>query len=243
MKKRLPLRPSTLAEREEFYKNEFSISKVKAWFKKNKIPLPQVCALDPGSETDTIKDPKLKGYMLYFPFRELKKQIRKYAPEDLYYDRSTYKDPEKFLKNIRFHPFIKQELVFDVDSDNIPCTHPKKEQVCNICIKKAFGYAKKLKSDLEKIYKKVILVYSGRGFHLHILDQEAYHLSIEERQALNEKFKKYPFDPWVTRGKTTIRLMRMPHSLNSLVSRKVTPIENNNFKDEKSIPRFLKSKN
>lgn len=234
-------RPSTLSERQEFYEKEFSIKKSKVWFKKNKIPLPQICALDPGTETGTTKNKKLEGYMLYFPFRELRKQIKEYIPEDLYYDRSTYKDPEKFLKNIKSHPFEKQELVFDVDSDNIPCTHSKEKQVCDICLKKAFSYAKKLKADLNKTYKKIALVYSGRGFHLHVLDKEAYNLTFEERQALNEKFKKYPFDPWVTRGKTMIRLMRMPYSLNSLVSRKVTPIEDNRFLKSETIPRFLKA--
>lgn len=55
MKKRaFPFRSSTLTERKEFYEKEFSIEKAKEWFRKNKMPLPQLCAIDSGTETRII---------------------------------------------------------------------------------------------------------------------------------------------------------------------------------------------
>ena len=69
-------RPSTISEREEFYTKEFSMKKVKAWFKKNHLPTPQICALDAGTDTGIILEKKHKGNMLYFKFKDIKKKIK-----------------------------------------------------------------------------------------------------------------------------------------------------------------------
>jgi len=228
-----PLRHSTLSEREQFYKSEFNIKKVKAWFKASSLPLPQLCALDPGTETGIIKDKKLKNNLLYFPFSELKKQILKYLPEDLYYDRNRYTNPKQILKTFNFKPHISQELVFDIDCDNLSSKKPSPAN-----IKKTFQQAIKIKEELESGFAKVIIVYSGRGFHVHVLDSRASKLTIKDRETLNKHFSKYAIDPWVSRG--YIRLIRMPYSLNSLVSRIVTPIKNNKFPVKETIPKFLK---
>ena len=56
---------------------------------------------------------------------------------------------------------------------------------------------------------------------------------------MNKKFRDYPIDPWVSRG--FIRLIRMPYSLNGLVSRVVKPVQiKRGFNREASYPRFLK---
>jgi len=236
MKKR-EFRASSLQERKEFYEKEFNIEKVKKWFFDNGMQLSQLCALDAGSETGIIIDKKLKGEMLYFPFSELKKKIKKYIPEDLYYDRNIYENPNAILRTLQFDKFLLQELVFDIDADNIICDCEKAE-LCDPCITKTFRWAKKMKKELEKDFDDVKLVYSGRGFHVHILDKRAFKLSVNERIKLNKKFSDYPIDPWVSKGH--IRLIRMPYSLNGLVSRKVIPIENNlKFNKKISYPRFL----
>ena len=236
-----PYRQSSLSEREEFYKKEFSIKKVKRFFKKNKIGIPQICAIDAGTETGIIIDKKLKNTMLYFPFSELKQKIREYVPEDVYYDRNKYKNPKKELKKLNFNSWISQKLVFDIDSDNSECNHPKSQPICNKCLKRAYSSAIKMKEELKKYFKNVLIIYSGRGFHLHILDKKAYKLSIKERENINKKFSKFPIDPWVSKG--YIRLIRMPYSLNSLVSRIVIPLNKDyNINKKDIIPLFLKNK-
>ena len=245
MKKEFPFRPSTLQERKQFYEKEFSLEKVKNWFKKNNRTLPQICALDAGTETNFIKNKKWKGIHFYFPFKELKEKIKKYVPEDIYYDRNLYKDPEKRLKNLSSRNFFSnknftsQELVFDIDSDNFACFHSKDEQVCNKCLNQAWQYTLKLKKTLSNNFQKIKIVYSGRGFHLHVLDRKAFFLSIKEREKLVKKFSKFPIDPWVSRG--YIELVRLPYTLNSLVSRKVMPLSNKEiFREKATIPQFLK---
>ncbi len=229
----MQFRPSSLAERKGFYSKEFSISKVKSWFKQNKIKLPQLCALDAGSETGIIKKKKHKGIHFYFLFDELSRKIKKYIPEDVYYVRNSYRNPKKTLKIMKINSYEKQELVFDIDTDNMKC-----RKVCNTCIKKAFNAALELKKELKKYgFKKIQIVYSGRGFHVHVFDKKAYGLSNNERKVLTKKLERFPIDPWVSRG--YIDLIRMPYSLNGLVSRKVIPVRIR-FNLNKTIPKFLK---
>ncbi|MEM3113212.1 MAG: DNA primase small subunit domain-containing protein [Candidatus Pacearchaeota archaeon] len=228
-------RSSTLAEREEFYSQEFSISKIKKFFRKNKIPYPQLCAVDAGSETGVILDKEHKGKMFYFKFSELNKKIKHYLPEDVYYDRNRYKDPDKILKTLNFRERISEELVFDLDIDNLS---KGKNNLNEKNLKFLFSQAVKMKKELYKIgFKKILIIYSGRGFHVHILDKNACLLNSMERDKLNKRFSRYPIDPWVSRG--FIHLIRMPYTLNSLVSRIVIPVKNDRINFNESIPRFL----
>lgn len=180
MRKIIDCRASSLEERRKFYEKEFDIDKVKKWFKNNGLRVPQLCAVDAGTETGIIKDKKLKGKMLFFLFGELKRKIKKYLPEDIYYDRNFYDNPRKVLDRLKFGRWKRQELVFDIDSDNVGCDCGKRE-VCDSCIIKAFNWAKKLKIELEKEFDKIMIVYSGRGFHVHIFDERAFNLSLKER--------------------------------------------------------------
>jgi len=233
----MKFRSSTLEERKQFYEGEFSLKKVKSWFKEK--PLPQICAVDAGSDTGIIADRKLKGLLLYFHFKELQKKMRLYVPEDVYYDRNCYKDPKKVLKTLDFGDHISQELVFDLDADNIRCAHPKQQQVCSVCLKKAYQKTLAMKHELEKEFRSIEIVYTGKGFHLHVLDKKAYFLTIPAREQLNKRFSHYPIDPWVSRG--YIRLIRMPYTLNALVSRKAIPIDTRKgFNPKEALPGFLK---
>ena len=239
----MEFRISTLSERKEFYDREFSVAKVKAWFRKNNLQLPQLCSVDAGSESGIILDKKNKNTMLYFKFSELQKKIRKYLPEDIYYDRNRYKNPDKILKTLEFNNLnnrVSEELVFDIDIDNLGLKGKNKLNDPNL--KKLYEIALKMRKELLNMgFKKIGIVYSGRGFHVHVFDKKASLLSVKQRDELNKKLINYPIDPWVSRG--YIRLIRMPYSLHGLVSRAVTPLNvNKGFEIKKMIPRFLKEK-
>lgn len=235
-----PYRFSKLSERKRFYNKEFDIKKVKKWFKDSLGYYPQICAIDAGSETGIIVNKKYKGEMFYFFFDELQEKIKKYVPEDVYFDRNIYSNPEKILETLQFKKPVSQMLAFDIDADNIECeNHSDELEVCQDCIKKTYNYALDMKKGLSRRFKKIKLVYSGRGFHIYILDKKAFKLDFKERSKLNKQFSKYPIDPWVSRGH--IRLMRLPYSLNGLVSRIVIPIgTSRKFNEKKTIPKFLR---
>ncbi len=238
-----PFRPATLAERKYFYEKEFSLKKALAWFG-NKTP--QLIALDAGTDTKTLKNNSWNNFLFYCYLSELKQKIKKYVPEDIYYDRNFYKKPALRFKNLGHQDFLNeknvegQELVFDIDADNIPCFHPKNQLVCNLCLQKVWQKTKVISDELKNLgFKKIKIVYSGKGFHLHIQDETAYKLTKPERANLIKKLSHYPIDSWVSAG--NIELVRLPFSLNAQVSRIAIPIKNN-FNPKLAIPKFLKNK-
>jgi len=89
------------------------------------------------------------------------------------------------------------------------------------------------------------IVYSGRGFHVHVFDPEAYAFGDKKRReiARAEKEKGFAIDEWVTAGE--MRLIRLPYSLHGLVSRIVVPLEKSELEkfdpihDKRCIPKFL----
>jgi DNA primase catalytic subunit len=104
----------------------------------------------------------------------------------------------------------------------------------------------KLYEKLEEQFSDMRIVYSGRGFHIHVFDREPFQWSYRMRQTLARQLKKKGFliDEWVTTG--GMRLIRLPYSLHGMVSRVVSPIDANKLArfdpitDERCIPRFLK---
>ena len=100
----------------------------------------------------------------------------------------------------------------------------------------------------QKVIRGLKVVYSGRGFHIHVFDQKAYQLTVNERLDLAKKVKKAGFhiDDWVTSGE--FRLIRLPYSLNGLVSRIVLPLKKDELEsfdavhDKRCLPKFLEQR-
>lgn len=232
-------RHSTLKERREFYSREFNQKKALSILKIK----PKYFAVDLGTETKIIKDKRKINRLIYFKSKNLKKKLIKYLPEDVYYDRNLHKGKifcEYCLKTKNYFKcknFLGQELVFDVDADNVKCSCKK---ICFKCLKKTIENSFEIKKQLQIMkFKNIIIVYSGRGCHVHVFDRRAYKLKLKERKKLANKFRNYGIDKWVTEGK--IRLVRLPYTLNAIVSRISIPIENRKeFNFKKTRPKFLK---
>ena len=146
-------------------------------------------------------------------------------------------------------------MAFDLDPENVTCPvhgtladKMKRNQGLSFCEleleivrKEAIG----LYEFLSERFSDLRVVYSGRGFHLHVLDKDAYALSTEERLSLAREAKQQGFhiDEWVTSGE--YRLIRLPYSLNGLVSRIVLPLKKKELEsfdavhDNRCIPKFL----
>jgi DNA primase catalytic subunit len=245
------MRPATLGERKEFYLSEFDIEKVAEWFKgregKTKFAViigrhtkiyPQEYRED--AETTIIIDQ-------FTNLEDLRSQIIGFLPEAVYYDRNTY-DPHDRVTG--------QELAFDLDPENITCPvhgtlgdKMKRGQglgFCSLELDMVKHQAVELFEFLEKQFSQLRVVYSGRGFHIHVFDKEANALSTKKREqiAKNVKEKGFEIDEWVTAGE--MRLIRLPYSLNGLVSRIAVPLKKNEIEkfdpvhDLRCIPAFLR---
>jgi DNA primase catalytic subunit len=244
------MRYSTLEERKQFYTSEFNLEEVSKWFRsgldKTKFAViigrhtkifPEKYKED--SETTIIIDE-------YKNLEDVSQQVLEFLPEAIYYDRSLYDENDRK---------IGQELAFDLDPENITCPmhgtlgdKMKRNQGLSFCeleLEMVKQEAIGLYEFLANRFSEVKIVYSGRGFHLHVFDMQTYQMNIPRREELAQQVKSAGFhiDEWVTSGE--MRLIRLPWSLNGLVSRIVLPLTKKELEsfdavhDERCLPKFL----
>jgi len=263
------MQTSSLKERRIFYSNEFNLSSVSRWLthrgKIKELRKKIVFAMIPGRHSNIyppeFENIKNKVVIIddYLDFEDLRNYILRYLPEGVYYDRNVYSDIEECKKCPKCYRecwdcscYLGQELAFDIDPENATCPihgtiNDKIERGIGLsfCMYE-FDMVKKstieLWSELEKDFSDLKLVFSGRGFHIHVLDSSAVKLSYEQRKDVAEKFSKHYIDEWVTTGGS--RLIRLPFSLNALVSRIVIPVKIDEIEDfdprydKRCIPKF-----
>jgi len=245
------MRYASLNEREEFYRREFSVGEVEGWFR-NRMKKP-VFAVIIGRHTriypQEYEEDASTTILIdeYKSVREVKGFILDFLPEAVYYDRNIYDARGKG---------VGQELAFDLDPENITCPihgslaeKMKRRQGLSFCaleLRMIKEQTLRLYEHLENRFSSVEIVYSGRGFHVHVFDEEAYAMNRGGRERLAKSIKAddFPIDEWVTSG--SMRLIRLPFSLHGLVSRIVLPLKPSEVArfdprtDERCVPKFLR---
>jgi len=244
------MRYSTLEERKLFYTQEFNMKKAADCFEGglDNTKFAVIIGRHTKIYPEKYKEDASTTIILddFKNLEEMRQQILEFLPEAVYYDRNVYDANGNK---------VGQELAFDLDPENITCPihgtladKMKRHQGLSFC-ELEFDMVKNeamgLFDYLKESYSELNVVYSGRGFHIHVFDQKAYLLSAEERLDLAKKVKKAGFhiDDWVTSGE--FRLIRLPYSLNGLVSRIALPLKKDElenfdaFHDKRSLPKFL----
>jgi len=157
----------------------------------------------------------------------------------VYYDRNVYQNwdearrgPDKIEQ---LGKSFGQQLAFDIDPENFECPiHGTLEEkmnrrqglsFCRLELQLAQEQALGLVDELSHSFGELRIVYSGRGFHVHVLDEDAFFWTPKRRLKLTRSLahRGYLMDEWVTGG--AMRLIRLPHSLNGLVSRVARPLD------------------
>jgi len=250
------MRESSLKERKEFYE-DFIIAKSRNWIGRD-----VVYAMILGKHTniflDKYKEDKNKPLIIdnYSSLEEVKDKFLCFLPEGVYYDRNYYKDLSlchtyDLKKAWNWHNFDGQELAFDLDPENVNCPvhgnlqkRMKEGRGLSFC-RKAFELTKNntihLYENLTSTFTDIRIVFSGRGFHIHVFDDSARTLDKKERIELANRYKKYGIDKWITTGE--MRLIRLPFSLNAISSRIAIPLKKSEIKDfnpeTKALPDFI----
>jgi DNA primase catalytic subunit len=178
-----------------------------------------------------------------------------FRPESVYYDRNVYgswQEARRGPGNIEeLGKSFGQQLAFDIDPENFDCPiHGSLEEklskrqglsFCRLELQLAQEQAIELMDELSGSFGELRLVYSGRGFHIHVLDEDTFFWTQRQRLTLIRSLVRrgYLMDEWVARG--GMRLIRLPHSLNGLVSRLVAPLDRIVVRslDPLTDPRFL----
>ncbi|MCW4004303.1 MAG: DNA primase [Candidatus Bathyarchaeota archaeon] len=244
------MRYATLEEREQFYNQEFALEKVAKWVgdklanTRFAVIIGRHTGIYPSKYTQDATTTIIIDE--YKDVEDVRQQILEFLPEGVYYDRNVYDSAGRI---------VGQELAFDLDPENITCPihgsltdkmkHGQGLSFCELELNMVKQEAVELLGFLEERFSEVRAVYSGRGFHLHVFDHKAYAFSAEERLSLAKLVKQAGFhiDEWVTSGE--FRLIRLPYSLNGMVSRIVLPLTKQELEtfdaihDERCLPRFL----
>jgi DNA primase small subunit len=244
------MRYATLEERKQFYTKEFNLSKVSEWFKDgiDNTKFAVIIGRHTKIFPEKYKEDASTTIIIdeFKDLEDVQGQILEFLPEAVYYDRNVYDTNRKK---------VGQELAFDLDPENITCPiHGSLEDkikrhqglsFCEIEFDKVKKEAIGLCDFLENRFSNLMVVYSGRGFHIHVLDPNACKLNTEKRLSLAREVKQAGFhiDEWVTSGE--YRLIRLPYSLNGLVSRIALPLRKDKIEsfdavhDERCLPKFL----
>jgi DNA primase catalytic subunit len=248
------MRYASLSEREQFYFKEFDLQCVKEWLRPFETIGRVAFAVIMGRHTRIFRPEYAEEAATtivienYEDLKDVRAQILEFLPEAVYYDRNVYDEEGKVMG---------QELAFDLDPENLTCPihgtledKMKRQQglgFCKIELKMVEKETAKLYERLQSRFSELKIVYSGRGFHIHVLDKEVFGWKRQGRVAFAKKLTKEGFliDEWVTSG--GMRLIRLPYSLHAMVSRKVLPIpvdelpEFDPVIDKRCLPEFLKS--
>ncbi len=258
------MRFSTLEERKKFYSEEFNTKKVAGWFHGRKnTAFAMVVGRHTGIYPQEYAGIKKNAVIIddYRDLEDVREYLLQYLPEGVYYDRNLYADLracERCGKNYRdcwdCDGFLGQELAFDLDPENIRCPwHGSiKEKMArgmglSFCMHEFNAVRRQtlaLHKELAEKFEEMRLVYSGRGFHVHVFDESAIKMGRRERRKLAKELGgRYAIDEWVTSGE--MRLMRLPYSLNGIASRICLPLKIDELKrfdprtDRRCLPRFL----
>jgi len=244
------MRYSSLEERKQFYTSEFNLQDADQWFsvQQGKVKFAVIIGRHTKIYPEKYSEDASTTILVdeYSCLEDVRQQILEFLPEAVHYDRNVY-DANGAKTG--------QELAFDLDPENITCPihgtledKMKRRQGLSFCqleLQMVQKEAVDLFDFLSTRFSDVKAVYSGRGFHLHVMDPQTYRLNAQERLKLAQEVKSGGFhiDEWVTSGE--MRLIRLPFSLNGLVSRIVLPLTKEELKsfnpihDNRAVPKFL----
>lgn len=162
-------RQATLEERRKYYREEWEVKKVPDFI------------LDSIENREFGFDHFGRGpndrYKVFTEPDYLKRFMKSKTPFAAYCSVAYYEKPRKRAG------WMKSELVFDVDAKDIPVRTCSCSNVCETCLGEAKEIVSRLidtiKGDLG--LKNIHLVYSGRGYHIRILDKDVMKMDSDVR--------------------------------------------------------------
>lgn len=166
---------ASLKERRQYYREEWSEKDLPS-FITNEITKREF-------GFDHIGNGPNDRYKVFKGKDSLKKFLRYKAPFAAYISVAFYNNPAKR------QDWQKAEYIFDVDAKDIPIRTCQCDGVCETCLEEAKDIVNNLIDTLEGDLglKNIHLIYSGRGYHIRILDEEI----ITEDSNLRGELLKY----------------------------------------------------
>ncbi len=163
------LQPASQEERRRYYREEWDVKDIPEFISNSIIK--REFGFDHMGRGPNDR------YRVFRSMDLLRKFLRYRAPFAAYSSVAFYNKPR------RREGWIKSELVFDVDAKDIPIRECGCAGVCEICLEQAreivCNIMDTLKGDLG--LKNIHVIYSGRGYHLRVFDEEVMGLDSDVR--------------------------------------------------------------
>jgi len=257
------LGPASLADRRRFYQESMNFRSAAKWMARPEGERVYALILGRHSGIYPRRFRNVKNVPLIVDdapdVEDLRPYLLKYLPEGVYYDRNVYSSLDAarkarldYARAWRSPLFQGQELAFDLDPENLDCpihgdieAKMRRHQGLSFCdreFEEVRRQAGALYDELSEQWTRLKVVYSGRGFHIHVFDDDAFRLTRKERNRIATRFaERYAIDEWVTSGE--MRLIRLPYSLHGMVSRIVIPLPRGDvpkfrYDDPRTVPRL-----
>jgi DNA primase small subunit len=166
------LTPASPEERKRYYREEWDIKQIPDFIahsiQEREFGFDHI-GRGPNDRYKVFRNPDL-----------LKRFLKVRTPFAAYCSVAFYDKPRRRDK------WTKAELVFDVDAKDIPIRTCECAGVCEICLNEAreivCGIIDTLKEDLG--LKDIHIVYSGRGYHVRVLDDEVTPVNSDVRSQM-----------------------------------------------------------
>ncbi|MDO5849245.1 MAG: DNA primase catalytic subunit PriS [Methanobrevibacter sp.] len=151
---------ATLKERRQYYREEWSEKDLPDFISK------EITKREFGF--DHIGNGPNDRYKVFKGKESLRKFLRYKSPFAAYVSVAFYNNPSKR------QDWQKAEFIFDVDAKDIPIRTCQCDGVCEVCLGEAKEIVNNLIDTLEDDLglQNIHLIYSGRGYHIRILDEE-----------------------------------------------------------------------
>ncbi|RAP52579.1 MAG: DNA primase [Methanosphaera sp. rholeuAM270] len=167
----IELKPSSNYERKLFYREEWDVNDVPDFV------LNSLTSREFGF--DHYGQGPNDRYKTFQDTLRLKRFIKAKQPFASYCSVAFYKNPNQRKG------WQKSELVFDVDAKDIPIRtcDCDEGQVCDVCLNQAKEIVLMIRDVLkgEMGLKNINMIYSGRGYHVRVLDENIMEASSELR--------------------------------------------------------------
>jgi len=152
--------PATLEERRIYYREEWNIDELPKFITEG------INRREFGF--DHVGNGPNDRYKTFRGKDALRRFLRYKTPFAAYISVAFYNHPR------RRGDWVKSEYVFDVDAKDLPIRSCNCDGVCEICLGEALEIVNNLIDTLEGDVglNNIHLIYSGRGYHIRILDEE-----------------------------------------------------------------------
>ncbi len=167
-------REATKAERSRYYKKEWSAKKLPKFIVET-LENREFGFDHTGEGPSDRKN-------VFLDVRDLEDYVKATAPYAMFSSVALYENPREM------EGWLGAELVFDIDAKDLPLRRcqdlHEHGKVCPICLEDAKELARDtlivLKEDFG--FEKVHVIYSGRGYHIRVLDDWAMELDGKARE-------------------------------------------------------------